>query len=90
MGVQEFFVGLCEKVEGLSSIVVTDRDGVAILRAPALNNANEESTLQREQILTTIFSLTTEQTSKVKMLGSTNHIITMHDSCMILQGEFHT
>ena len=66
---------LVAETEGLNSIAVADRDGVAVLRAPAQASGENEGTvsdLQSEQILTTIFSLTTDQTTKVKLLGSWN------------------
>merc|ERR1712179_858271 len=62
---------------------VTDRDGVVVLRAPesVIDDQNAE------QILTTIFSLTTEQTSKIQALGQANFILTMYDNCMCLQAN---
>ena len=52
-----------------------------VLRAPesVIDDPNAE------QILTTIFSLTTEQTSKIQELGQANFIMTMYDHCMCLQ-----
>lgn len=47
-----------------STVIVTDRDGVVVLRAPATIHGDA----QGEQILTTIFSLATEQTAKVLYL----------------------
>ena len=50
------------------SVSVTDADGVALLRSPSNTNQDPQEE-QSEQILTTIFSLTVDQTSKVQMLG---------------------
>merc|ERR1712083_816321 len=72
-----------KQTEGLKSITVTDPDGVAVLRAPETDNIDQNA----EQILTTIFSLTTEQTSKIEELGKANFIMTMYDNCMCLQAN---
>merc|ERR1712048_605897 len=68
---------------GLRSITVTDRDGIVVLRAPesVIDDQNAD------QVLTTIFSLTTEQTSKIQELGQANFIMTMYDNCMCLQAN---
>merc|ERR1712232_331157 len=68
---------------GLKSITVTDPDGVAVLRAPESDNIDQNA----EQVLTTIFSLTTEQTGKIRELGQANFIMTMYDNCMCLQAN---
>ncbi|CAK0876070.1 unnamed protein product, partial [Prorocentrum cordatum] len=81
--VQGALTQLCRQTEGLRSITVTDRDGVVVLRAPESVIDDQNS----EQILTTIFSLTTEQTSKIQELGQANFIMTMYDSCMCLQAN---
>merc|ERR1712032_604387 len=60
-----------------------DRDGVVVLRAPESVIYDQNA----EQILTTIFSLTTEQTSKIQELGQANFIMTMYDSCICLQAN---
>eukprot|EP00811_Abedinium_folium_P009029 NODE_18344_length_897_cov_4.180519.p2 GENE.NODE_18344_length_897_cov_4.180519~~NODE_18344_length_897_cov_4.180519.p2 ORF type:complete len:135 (-),score=40.59 NODE_18344_length_897_cov_4.180519:298-702(-) len=80
--VQTALSQLCRTVEGLQSIIVTDRDGVIILQAPA---PTWERDPNAEQILTTIFSFTTEQTSKISELGEANFIMTTFDSCICLQ-----
>eukprot|EP00930_Biecheleria_cincta_P002299 TRINITY_DN103314_c0_g1_i1.p1 TRINITY_DN103314_c0_g1~~TRINITY_DN103314_c0_g1_i1.p1 ORF type:complete len:148 (-),score=25.50 TRINITY_DN103314_c0_g1_i1:5-406(-) len=74
---------LCRQTDGLRSITVTDRDGILVLRAP--DSVIDDPTA--EQILTTIFSLTTEQTSKIDELGQANFIMTMYDNCMCLQAN---
>eukprot|EP00933_Yihiella_yeosuensis_P010966 TRINITY_DN117893_c0_g1_i1.p1 TRINITY_DN117893_c0_g1~~TRINITY_DN117893_c0_g1_i1.p1 ORF type:complete len:134 (-),score=27.59 TRINITY_DN117893_c0_g1_i1:133-534(-) len=81
--VQTALTQLCRQTEGLRSITVTDRDGIIVLRAPAelIDDQNAE------QILTTIFSLTTEQTSKIEDLGQANFIMAMYDNCMCLQAN---
>jgi len=81
--VQTALTQLCKQTEGLRSIIVTDRDGVVVLPAPedVIDDQNAE------QILTTIFSLTTEQTSKIQELGQANFIMTMYDNCICLQAN---
>merc|ERR1719343_1879899 len=74
---------LCKQIEGLRSITVTDRDGVVVLRAPDAIVDEDKA----EQILTTVFSLTTEQTSKIQELGQANFIMTMYDNCICLQAN---
>ena len=66
-----FVEKLVSDTEGLKSIAVADRDGVAVLRAPASADMQPQD-MQSEQILTTIFSLTTDQTTKVRLLGTQN------------------
>merc|ERR1719215_692048 len=80
---QVALTALCKHTDGLLSITVTDRDGIVVLRAPESVIDDQNS----EQILTTIFSLTTEQTSKVEELGQANFIMTMYDTCMCLQAN---
>mmetsp|Transcript_150189 Transcript_150189/g.273423 ORF Transcript_150189/g.273423 Transcript_150189/m.273423 type:complete len:134 (-) Transcript_150189:71-472(-) len=81
--VQTALTQLCKQTEGLRSISVTDRDGIVVLRAPDVGPEDQNT----EQILTTIFSLTTEQTSKIHELGQANFIMTMYDGCMCLQAN---
>mmetsp|Transcript_120491 Transcript_120491/g.236824 ORF Transcript_120491/g.236824 Transcript_120491/m.236824 type:complete len:134 (+) Transcript_120491:109-510(+) len=81
--VQTALTQLCRQTEGLRSITVTDRDGIVVLRAPESVVDDQNA----DQILTTIFSLTTEQTSKIQELGSANFIMTMYDNCMCLQAN---
>ncbi|CAD7955128.1 unnamed protein product [Amoebophrya sp. A120] len=80
---------LVDDTTGLTSIAVADRDGVAVLRAPPKTGGDQQaSDLQSEQILTTIFSLTTDQTTKVDLLGQCNSICLVHDDAVVLQGNF--
>merc|ERR1712217_254600 len=81
--VQTALTQLCKQTEGLRSITVTDRDGIVVLQAPETAAGDQNA----EQILTTIFSLTTEQTSKIQELGQANFIMTMYDNCMCLQAN---
>merc|ERR1719471_1964272 len=81
--VQTAMAQLCKQTEGLRSIIVTDRDGIVILRAPDVPADDQNA----DQILTTIFSLTTEQTSKIQELGQANFIMTMYDNCTCLQAN---
>merc|ERR1712151_1196236 len=81
--VQTALTRLCKQTEGLKSITVTDRDGIVVLQAPETAAGDQNA----EQILTTIFSLTTEQTSKIQELGQANFIMTMYDNCMCLQAN---
>merc|ERR1719316_1112207 len=67
----------------MQSIIVTDRDGIVVLRAPESSAEDQNG----EQILTTIFSLTTEQTSKIQELGQANFILSTYDTCMCLQAN---
>uniref|UniRef100_A0A7S1FCY4 Roadblock/LAMTOR2 domain-containing protein n=1 Tax=Noctiluca scintillans TaxID=2966 RepID=A0A7S1FCY4_NOCSC len=81
--VQSALTQLCKQTEGLRSITVTDRDGIVVLQAPESLIDDQNA----DQILTTIFSLTTEQTSKVHELGQANFIMTMYDQVMCLQAN---
>eukprot|EP00397_Hematodinium_sp_SG-2012_P069262 GEMP01117682.1.p1 GENE.GEMP01117682.1~~GEMP01117682.1.p1 ORF type:complete len:132 (+),score=22.00 GEMP01117682.1:1-396(+) len=79
--IQTYLNLVCEKTDGLKTIVVTDRDGVEILRAPHSIIENSHN----EQIMTTIFSLTTEQTSKIRCLGVPTYILTCYNDCSYIQ-----
>merc|ERR1712151_593370 len=81
--VQTAITQLCKQTEGLKSITVTDRDGIVVLQAPETAAGDQNA----EQILTTIFSLTTEQTAKIQELGQANFIMTMYDHCICLQAN---
>merc|ERR1712217_747382 len=74
---------LCKQTEGLRSITVTDRDGIVILTAPHSVIDDQRA----DQLLTTIFSLTTDQTSKIQELGQANFIMTVFDNCTCLQAN---
>mmetsp|Transcript_19119 Transcript_19119/g.47806 ORF Transcript_19119/g.47806 Transcript_19119/m.47806 type:complete len:132 (+) Transcript_19119:116-511(+) len=82
-----FVEKLVSDTEGLKSIAVADRDGVAVLRAPASADMQPQD-MQSEQILTTIFSLTTDQTTKVRLLGQCQSICLVHEDAVVLQGNF--
>jgi len=81
MTIQSYLNSVCEKTPGLKTIVVTDRDGVEVLRAPHSIIENSHN----EQIMTTIFSLTTDQTQKIQVLGVPSYILTCYDDCSCLQ-----
>eukprot|EP00927_Polykrikos_kofoidii_P054096 TRINITY_DN48577_c0_g1_i1.p1 TRINITY_DN48577_c0_g1~~TRINITY_DN48577_c0_g1_i1.p1 ORF type:complete len:138 (-),score=16.61 TRINITY_DN48577_c0_g1_i1:250-663(-) len=84
--VQTALTDLCKNSAGLRSITVTDRDGVVVLRAPESLPANDDQTA--DQILTTIFSLTTEQTTKIPEIGQASFIMSFFDNCMCLQANY--
>mmetsp|Transcript_12639 Transcript_12639/g.19159 ORF Transcript_12639/g.19159 Transcript_12639/m.19159 type:complete len:137 (+) Transcript_12639:96-506(+) len=75
---------LLTHTEGLRSITVSDRDGVALLKLPEDEAVKE---VDADQVLTTIFSLTTEQTAKLPIIGQTNFILTTFDECVCLQAN---
>ncbi|KAF4684184.1 hypothetical protein FOZ63_010255, partial [Perkinsus olseni] len=57
--IQEFIGNVVTSVDGIDSITIADREGVEILSAPSTKPSNDEQS--DEQILTTIFSLTSDQ-----------------------------
>merc|ERR1711964_463975 len=81
--IEKYLGQLTENVPGLKSVVVSDRDGIVIFRSP-----NETGNPETEQMLTTIFSLTTDQTSKIPDLGRSNSVMTFWDNSILLQANY--
>ncbi|OXU30179.1 ragulator complex protein LAMTOR3-A [Nasonia vitripennis] len=77
---KKFLHGLLNRVEGLHSILITDRDGV-----PAVFVANEKAPelAMRASFLST-FGMATDQGSKLG-LGKNNTIICMYSSYQVVQ-----
>ncbi|KAJ8680676.1 hypothetical protein QAD02_016463 [Eretmocerus hayati] len=77
---KKFLQSLLDKVEGLHSILITDRDGV-----PAAYAANEKAPdlAMRASFLST-FGMATDQGSKLG-LGKNNTIICMYSSYQVVQ-----
>eukprot|EP00388_Colpodella_angusta_P000160 GDKJ01000583.1.p1 GENE.GDKJ01000583.1~~GDKJ01000583.1.p1 ORF type:complete len:131 (+),score=23.08 GDKJ01000583.1:48-440(+) len=80
---QGFIDNLCERVPGIQAILVTDREGVVMMRAPADFDEDQRA----EQMLTTIFSICSEQTSKVSRLGETDHFLVCYKGIVYLQAN---
>jgi len=78
--IRRFLQGLLGKVEGLYSILVTDRDGV-----PAVFVASEKAPelAMRASFLST-FGMATDQGSKLG-LGKNNRVIVMYNNYQIVQ-----
>lgn len=83
--IQEFIDSLPDRVEGIKSILITDRDGVVVLRGRP--GEMVDSDCQGEQILTTIFSMTTDQCGKLGTMGVTDKVTLMHDDCVVVQAN---
>uniref|UniRef100_A0A0G4HJ81 Roadblock/LAMTOR2 domain-containing protein n=1 Tax=Chromera velia CCMP2878 TaxID=1169474 RepID=A0A0G4HJ81_9ALVE len=81
--IQTFLDKICENVEHLQAILVSDREGVVMLRSPNEFSQDERS----EQMITTIFSICSEQTSKLERLGDTQHIISFFSGLIYLQAN---
>ncbi|XP_058795762.1 ragulator complex protein LAMTOR3-A [Phymastichus coffea] len=77
---KKFLLGLLNRVEGLHSILITDRDGV-----PAVYVANDKAPelAMRASFLST-FGMATDQGSKLG-LGKNNTVICMYSSYQVVQ-----
>ncbi|XP_014206941.1 ragulator complex protein LAMTOR3 [Copidosoma floridanum] len=78
--IRKFLQGLLGKVEGLHSILITDRDGV-----PAVLVANDKAPelAMRANFLST-FGMATDQGSKLG-LGKNNTVIVMYNNYQVVQ-----
>ncbi|CAE7943373.1 ark1 [Symbiodinium necroappetens] len=65
----------------MQRIVVTDKDGVEVLKAGDKLDHDPSAT----SIITTIFSQTAQQSEKVAGLGKTQSILLTYDKCYVLQ-----
>ncbi|CAE7372093.1 lamtor3-b [Symbiodinium natans] len=65
----------------MQRIVVTDKDGVEVLKA----GENADHDPAATSILTTIFSQTAQQSEKVEGLGKTQSVLLSYDRCYVLQ-----
>lgn len=72
---------LCKQTAGMQRIVVTDKDGVEVLKAGDKLDHDASAT----SIITTIFSQTAQQSEKVAGLGKTQSILLTYDKCYVLQ-----
>mmetsp|Transcript_44965 Transcript_44965/g.101179 ORF Transcript_44965/g.101179 Transcript_44965/m.101179 type:complete len:138 (-) Transcript_44965:58-471(-) len=68
---------------GLQNIVVTDRDGVVILQSPPDGLESPDT----EQLLTTIFSMTTDHTDKIKALAKVKMVISTYSHVISIQAN---
>ncbi|XP_070505131.1 ragulator complex protein LAMTOR3 homolog [Chironomus tepperi] len=79
--VKKFFNSLLFKINGLKTIIISDRDGVPILKISEDGKFPELGT--KQQFLAT-FSIATEQSSKM-LLGQNKSIILMYKSTTVVQ-----
>jgi hypothetical protein len=71
----------------IDSIIVTDRDGVEIVSSPA-DTLSESEKRQNIQIISTIFTLTHEQCSKLDEFGPAKYVISeFGESKVMLQAN---
>eukprot|EP00386_Alphamonas_edax_P008035 GDKI01026482.1.p1 GENE.GDKI01026482.1~~GDKI01026482.1.p1 ORF type:complete len:162 (-),score=18.36 GDKI01026482.1:132-545(-) len=80
--VQTFIDQLSSRIPGLQGILVSDREGVVMLRGGSFAQDPRS-----EQMITTIFSICSEQTSKIERLGHTNYIISFFEGMLYLQAN---
>eukprot|EP00920_Eleutheroschizon_duboscqi_P021084 GHVT01049656.1.p1 GENE.GHVT01049656.1~~GHVT01049656.1.p1 ORF type:complete len:162 (+),score=2.67 GHVT01049656.1:1137-1622(+) len=83
LAIQTFLNALLSRVTGLQQIIVTDRDGVPILRSR--QQPTEMGDPRLDTSLITVCATTCEQTEKVKALGKMNHILSFYEEGIILQ-----
>jgi predicted regulator of Ras-like GTPase activity (Roadblock/LC7/MglB family) len=79
--VEEFLDHIVDSIPGLECIRISDKDGVTILRAPGSIIEHH----QANQILTLIFSVTTEQTNRMQELGEAEYVCTTFEKQIIVQ-----
>ncbi len=68
---EKFLQSVVEKIPGIKSIAVTDREGVEIFCTSDVPEAT--------QVLSVIFTLTHEQVQKLEEFGETNYLFTEHE-----------
>ncbi|EER20070.1 Mitogen-activated protein kinase kinase 1-interacting protein, putative, partial [Perkinsus marinus ATCC 50983] len=86
--IEEFLGNVVESVDGIESITIADREGVEILSATS-SHYDEQS--NDDQILTTIFSLTSDQCSKLPEFGACSFVIARYDDGkQLLQATMNT
>ncbi|CAO1301815.1 unnamed protein product [Diamesa serratosioi] len=78
---KKFFTGLLNKVTGLKCIIITDREGVPLLKLAKHNKFPELGT--RQPFLST-FSVANEQASKIG-LGRNETIISIYNNHQVIQ-----
>lgn len=81
--VRHFLTDLLNRVDGVHQILVTDRDGVCVLRAPFQPSAMRNPRI--DQALTTLFSSSNDQTSKIGYIGKINYILSFYEEGLVLQ-----
>ncbi|KAL7041345.1 hypothetical protein ACKWTF_000734 [Chironomus riparius] len=79
--VKKFFSLLLQKINGLKAIIISDRDGVPILKLSLDGKFPELGT--KQQFLAT-FTIATDQSSKM-LLGQNKSIILMYKSTTVVQ-----
>jgi hypothetical protein len=76
-----------ESVKGIDSIVVTDRDGVEVVCSP-FDALLDREKRQNTQIISTIFTLTHEQCSKLEEFGQAKYVLSeFGESKVMLQAN---
>mmetsp|Transcript_66982 Transcript_66982/g.160468 ORF Transcript_66982/g.160468 Transcript_66982/m.160468 type:complete len:141 (+) Transcript_66982:84-506(+) len=75
---------LRQRVKGLNSITVTDRDGAMILQEP---KSDEGIVSQRAAIMSTVFSMTTDHTEKIGCFGKVKTIMSTNTNNISLQAN---
>eukprot|EP00922_Rhytidocystis_sp_ex-Travisia-forbesii_P020578 GHVS01030252.1.p1 GENE.GHVS01030252.1~~GHVS01030252.1.p1 ORF type:complete len:159 (+),score=29.29 GHVS01030252.1:65-541(+) len=78
-----FLTDALNRVDGLQQILITDRDGVVILKVPL--EPDEMRNPRIDQALTTVFSSSNDQTSKLAYIGKINYALSLYDEGLVLQ-----
>eukprot|EP00744_Colponema_vietnamica_P007106 GILI01010255.1.p2 GENE.GILI01010255.1~~GILI01010255.1.p2 ORF type:complete len:136 (-),score=32.30 GILI01010255.1:43-423(-) len=78
--VQSYFDSLIPRVAGLKAVLVTDKDGVNVLKAGAFEFSDKVA----EPALASVFTIASENASKV-FLGKNNCIMAMYDKYLLVQ-----
>eukprot|EP00922_Rhytidocystis_sp_ex-Travisia-forbesii_P020585 GHVS01030261.1.p1 GENE.GHVS01030261.1~~GHVS01030261.1.p1 ORF type:complete len:154 (+),score=33.18 GHVS01030261.1:156-617(+) len=81
--IRRFLMDALNRVDGLQQILVTDRDGVVILKVPL--EPDEMRNPRIDQALTTVFSSSNDQTSKLAYIGKINYVLSLYDEGLVLQ-----
>ncbi|KAF4658961.1 hypothetical protein FOL47_007768 [Perkinsus chesapeaki] len=75
--IQQFINNVVDNVDGIESVTISDREGVEIISSSSTqsNNKITDEVESDEQILTTIFSLTSDQCTKLPEFGPCSFVI---------------
>ena len=70
MNLTEYLQSIVEKIPGIESIAVTDREGVEVFSTAGVS--------EETQVISVIFALTHEQVQKLEEFGETDYLYTEH------------
>eukprot|EP00929_Paragymnodinium_shiwhaense_P076808 TRINITY_DN39540_c0_g1_i1.p3 TRINITY_DN39540_c0_g1~~TRINITY_DN39540_c0_g1_i1.p3 ORF type:complete len:141 (-),score=36.33 TRINITY_DN39540_c0_g1_i1:178-600(-) len=77
---------LVDKSVGLTSISISDADGIVLLNSPEAPGGEENKTQERDMIQTMVFSIGSEQATKIS-LGKAKFVTAKYNDCIMIQAN---